>query len=82
MESDAPLAKLEVWAMNAPAVKNDPDLMFALCSVEPSSTANKLMLKQKEPPTNEVYHHNSGPFPAVFSLAAGGYTSPPCALCC
>ncbi|CDI86233.1 myosin A, putative [Eimeria praecox] len=55
MQNDAPVSKLEVWAMNAPAVKDNPDLMFALCSVEPSSTASKLMLKQKEPPSDQVF---------------------------
>ncbi|CDJ56122.1 hypothetical protein EMWEY_00014750 [Eimeria maxima] len=55
MQNDVAIPKVEVWAMNAPAVKSDPDLMFALCSVEPSSTATKLLLKQKVPPSDEVF---------------------------
>lgn len=54
MHDGGPVANLQVWSMSAPAVKKNPDLMFALCSVEPGSTAEKLVLKQKEPPSDEV----------------------------
>lgn len=47
-------ADLEVWCASAPAVHEDPNLMFALCSVQLGSTATKLVLKQKEPPCDKV----------------------------
>lgn len=48
---------LYVWTANAPAVKADPDLMFALCAVQPGSTAERLKLKQKEPLSEEASLH-------------------------
>ncbi|OEH74173.1 hypothetical protein cyc_04385 [Cyclospora cayetanensis] len=51
----AAVANLQVWCTSAPAVKSDPDMMFALCSVEPGSTEAKFILKQKEPPSNQCF---------------------------
>lgn len=73
MQNDVAIPKVEVWAMNAPAVKSDPDLMFALCSVEPSSTATKLLLKQKVPPSDEVCLQNSWSTYVTSSVASSAF---------
>ncbi|KAL8447765.1 hypothetical protein Emag_004173 [Eimeria magna] len=46
---------LEVWSSSSPALKQDPDLMFTLCTVQPGSAADKVILKQIEPPREEVF---------------------------
>ncbi|KAL8446773.1 hypothetical protein Emed_004775 [Eimeria media] len=47
--------RLEVWSSSSPSLKEDPDLMFTLCTVQPGSGADKVLLKQREPPREEVF---------------------------
>eukprot|EP01053_Blabericola_migrator_P011942 Blabericola_migrator_1__11941@NODE_72_length_15243_cov_214_481220_g65_i0_p2_GENE_NODE_72_length_15243_cov_214_481220_g65_i0NODE_72_length_15243_cov_214_481220_g65_i0_p2_ORF_typecomplete_len816_score207_18Myosin_head/PF00063_21/4_8e199TniB/PF05621_11/0_0023ABC_tran/PF00005_27/0_055AAA_22/PF13401_6/0_22AAA_22/PF13401_6/2e03AAA_30/PF13604_6/4_7e03AAA_30/PF13604_6/0_13AAA_16/PF13191_6/0_13TsaE/PF02367_17/0_12IQ/PF00612_27/3_8e02IQ/PF00612_27/1_8RsgA_GTPase/PF03193_16/0_3_NODE_72_length_15243_cov_214 len=67
---------LTVWCDCAPAVKTDPDLMFAKCLVLPGSTKDNFKLKQIEPDDpsggqfeakqGNVYNMNSNIDPLVY----------------
>uniref|UniRef100_A0A3B0MIE6 Myosin-A n=1 Tax=Theileria annulata TaxID=5874 RepID=A0A3B0MIE6_THEAN len=44
-----------VWSDLAPAVRENPELMFAKCLVHPGSTTERLVCTQVEPPNDEKF---------------------------
>ncbi|EAN33737.2 Myosin-A [Theileria parva strain Muguga] len=49
------LGGIYVWSDLAPAVKENPELMFAKCLVHPGSTTEKLICSQVEPPNDQKF---------------------------
>lgn len=51
----------QVWSDMAPSVKDDPEMMFAKCIVQPGSTPEKFKLAQLEPAGRETEEFEAGP---------------------
>lgn len=79
-----------VWCHTAPAVKEEPDLLFAKCLVLPGSTNEQFKLKQVDPPghdqefvvtQNDVFNFNSNIDPMGFpDIGMLPHTNVPCVL--
>lgn len=85
------LKGFQVWCDVAPSVKDDPELLFAKCSLQPGSTVDKVKLTQIEPPgkeneefevsTNNIWNCNSSIDPMTYGdIGMLPHTNAPCVL--
>lgn len=81
---------LQIWTDLAPAVKDDPSLMFAKCVVQSGSTAETLQVQQVEPagdpstfevPQSHAWNVNSNIDPMTYGdIGMLPHTNIPCVL--
>lgn len=80
----------QVWTDVSPSVENNPNVMFVKCVIQPSSTADKLVVLQIDPPGNatpyevsaeHVWNCNSQVDPMSFGdIGLLNHTNIPCVL--
>ncbi|KAL8425451.1 hypothetical protein Efla_006850 [Eimeria flavescens] len=74
LHDSAAATNLEVWSAAAPAVRKDPDLMFALCTVQLGSTPDKgallnviALLQLFEVPAAQLFNANTNLDPMSYT---------------